>query len=385
LPRVGSRVTDELAARLARDGFDVLHLHAHPKRPVPPHVLNAADLAARTNSVAPSRGLPSLREAVARATAEELGRAVDAEAEVLITAGGMQALDLAFDAVLSAGDEVLACAPGFFVEGVVETRGARLVHVPATLEDSYAPDWAAFERAVTPRTRAVLVITPGNPTGYVYSTGDVETLAELAERHNLLVISDESYDRFVYDGARHVSPCSHPRLAARSVLIRSFTKSFAMPGWRVGYIVGPAPLIDGCVKLLEWSALYGSAVPQAAAEAALSGPQDWLRDVAIEFQQRRDQLAPALVDMGLPTVRPRGGPFLFPRVAAFGGDAEIADRLLRGYGIAVVAGSLLHGPGHIRLPIGGDADTIEQLIERLRAAFGPGPYAEPAAAELVRG
>jgi aspartate aminotransferase len=264
---------------------------------------------------------------------------------------------------------VLTSAPGFFVEGLVETRGARLVQVPTAFEADFAIDWPAVERAVTPRTRLMLVITPGNPTGYVYTATDVEALADLAERHNLLVVSDESYDRLVYDGRRHLSPCSHPRLAARSVRIRSFTNSFAMPGWRVGYLVGPAPLVDGCLKLLDWTALYGSAVPQAAAEAALSGPQEWLQDVPAEFQQHRDHLLRLMDDLRLPTVVPAGGPFLFPRVTAHGDDGQVAHRLLHEYGIGVVAGTLLHGPGHVRLPIGGSLETMDKLAGRLHAAF----------------
>ena len=281
----------------------------------------------------------------------------------------MQALDLVCAATLHAGDEVLVSAPGFFLEGLVETRGAHLVHVPAPFETGFAPDWSALERAVTAATRLLLIITPGNPSGYVYSAADIEKLADLAERHNLLVVSDESYDRLVYDGGRHLSPCAHPVLAQRSVLIRSFTKSFAMPGWRVGYLIGPSPLIDGCLKLLEWTALYGSAVPQSAAAAAFSGPQLWLRDVVDEFQEHRDRLVRALDETDVPTVRPRGGPFVFPRIARYGTDVEVADRLLREFGIAAVAGTLLHGPGHVRIPIGGSTGTVDLLVERLQAAF----------------
>jgi aspartate/methionine/tyrosine aminotransferase len=369
LPRVGSRVTEELADRLTTSGVDVLRLHAHPHRQLPEHVADAAHRAARDNRVAPSRGLFELREALAASIGRELGRSIDPDQEVLITSGGMQALDLVCGATLCAGDEVLVSAPGFFLEGLVEPRGARLVLVPAPFETGFAPDWSALERAVTAATRLLLIITPGNPTGHVYSAADIERLADLAEQHNLLVVSDESYDRLVYDGAHHLSPCAHPVLAQRSVLIRSFTKSFAMPGWRVGYLIGPSPLIDGCLKLLEWTALYGSAVPQAAAAAAFSGPLDWLRDVVSEFQEHRDRLVRALHETGLPTLRPRGGPFVFPRVAEYGPDLRVADRLLREFGIAAVGGTLLHGPGYVRIPIGGSADTIDRLVERLQTAF----------------
>ena len=135
-------------------------------------------------------------------------------------------------------------------------------------------------------------------------------------------------------------------------------------------MVGPSALIDGCLEMLEWSALYGSAVPQAAATAALRGPRNWLADIPIEFQARRDRLVGVLRELGLPTVLPRGGPFLFPFIADHGGDDDVARQLLHDFGIGVVAGRLLHGPGHVRLPIGSDPETLDVLVDRLRHAFG---------------
>jgi aspartate/methionine/tyrosine aminotransferase len=369
LPRVGSRVVDEEAARLRAQGRDVLDLHAHPARPLPPHVLEAATAAAASPGVAPSRGLSGLRDVLATLLSDELGGAIDPEREVLVTAGAMQGLDLVLGAVLEPGDEVLTVAPGFFLDGLLDPRRARLVTVRSRPEDGYAVDWEAVERAVTPSTRVLLLVTPGNPTGYVLTPDDVEAVARLAERRDLLVLSDESYDRFVYDGRRHLSPCGHPDLRARSALIRSFTKSYAMAAWRVGYLVGPPALIDGCLNLLEWSTLYGSLVPQAAAEAVLTGPRGWLEGIRQEFQGRRDRVYRVLRELGVPTVLPHGAPFLFPSVDGFGTDDEVARRLLREHGVPVVRGRLLGGPGHVRLPIGGDDSTLDQLGERLARMF----------------
>ena len=356
LPRVGSRVTDELAADLASGGRDVLDLHAHPQRPLPPHVLEAVDAAARANRTVPSRGLPALRRAIAEHLSAELGQSVDPDREVLVTAGAMQALDLVFRAT-AVGAPVLTPEPCFFLHGLV----SQLVTVTTRAENGYAIDWQVLERAITPATRVLLVVTPGNPTGYVLTEQDVAELSRVAERHDLLVVSDESYDRLVYDERQHRSPLGARALRKRGVLIRSFTKSFAMPGWRVGYLVGPPTLIDACLKLFEWSALYGTTVSQSAALAALSGPQSWLEGIVAEFESHRDRVHAALARTGVRTVVPAGGPFLFPDVSSLGADDEVANRWLCEFGIPVTSGRMLRGPGHVRLPLGGSETTLQSL------------------------
>ena len=363
LPRVGSRVTDELAADLVRHGRDVLDLHAHPQRHLPPHVLDAVVAAARENRTVPSRGRLALREAIAERLSAELDQPVDPHHDVLVTAGAMQALDLVFRAT-AVGVPVITPSPCFFLQGLVP----RLVTVPTHAEHGYAIDWSAVERSITLATRVLFVVTPGNPTGYVLSDQDVAEVSRLAERYDLLIVSDESYDRLTYDGRRHRSPLAARPVRERGVLIRSFTKSFAMPGWRVGYMVGPAALIDACLKLFEWSALYGSSVPQTAALAALSGPQAWLDGVAAEFEDHRNRVHRCLTRAGVATVLPAGGPFLFPDVSALGTDDQVARRWLQDFGIPVSAGSLLEGPGHVRLPLGGSEQTLHRLEQVLPRA-----------------
>lgn len=366
LPRVGSRVTDELAADLANGGRDVLDLHAHPQRPLPPHVLEAVVAAARDNRTVPSRGLLALRQAIADHLSAELGESVDPEREVLVTAGAMQALDLVFRATAHRAP-VITPEPCFFLHGLASA----LVTVTTRADNGYAIDWRVLERALTPATRVLLIVTPGNPTGYVLSEEDVAELSRLADRHDLLVVSDESYDRLVYDGRDHRSPLSARPLRKRSVLIRSFTKSCAMPGWRVGYLVGPATLIDACLKLYEWSALYGTSVSQSAALAALSGSQSWLDGVAEEFESHRNRIHASLTRAGVATtVLPAGGPFLFPNVSAWGSDDEVARRWLCDFGIPVTSGSPLRGPGHVRLPLGGSEETLQRLERLIPQAVG---------------
>jgi aspartate/methionine/tyrosine aminotransferase len=281
----------------------------------------------------------------------------------------MQGLDVALATLLESGEEAIASVPVFFLDWFFQRQGSHLMGVPTFPEEGYTIDWARFERAITPRTRVIVAITPANPTGHVLTSTDVQALAEIAERHNLMVVSDESYDRLVYDGEPHLSPAANPVLAERTVVIRSFTKSFAMAGWRVGYLVGPAPTINACLKIIEWMALYGSYVPQAAAAAALTGPQHWLSDVADEFQQRRDQLLEVFDELAIPVVSPRGGPFLFPDVSGRAAGADPGDWLLREFGIPAVDGALLGGPGRVRIAFGADDAIFSELTHRLRAAF----------------
>lgn len=257
-------------------------------------------------------------------------------------------------------------APCFFLDGLV----SQVVTVTTRPADGYAIDWQALERSLTPAIRVLLIVTPGNPTGYVLTEEDLSHLTRIAERHDLLVVSDESYDRLVYDGRQHRSPLSAPALRKRSVLIRSFTKSFAMPGWRVGYMVGPTTLIDACLKLYEWSALYGASVSQAAAHAALIGPQSWLDGITEDFASHRNRIHASLARAGLPTVFPAGGPFLFPDVSSLGPDEEVAHRWLCDFGIPVTPGTPLRGPGHVRLPLGGSETTLQRLEQVIPQAVG---------------
>jgi aspartate/methionine/tyrosine aminotransferase len=167
VPRVGSRATDEVAARLVAQGRDVLDLHAHPRRALPEHVLDAAAAAARRNGVAPARGIAVLRHGIAETLAREFGRPINPDTEVLVTAGGMQGLDVALATLLDSGEEAIASVPVFFLDWFFQRQGSRLVGVPTFSSDGYAIDWSRFERAITPRTRVIVAITPANPTGHV--------------------------------------------------------------------------------------------------------------------------------------------------------------------------------------------------------------------------
>ena len=272
MPPVGSRLLAAQVKAARRRGVDVLPLMPYAERPPSPEAVEAVVREIRLNREAPSRGLPELSRVVAERVGAEIGQPVDPESDVLITNGSMQALNLVFRAILDPGDEVIIPAPCYFFGGCVEMAGGRPVHVPMDEAAGYAWDIDRIAGAVTPRTVAIVVNTPVNPTGVVLGEDTLRAIADLAERHDLLIVSDESYDTMVYDGRRHVSCASIGNAASRTALIRSFTKSYAMPAWRVGYIVGPPSVVDACTKAMEWEQLHGSHVAQAGAAAAMRNP-----------------------------------------------------------------------------------------------------------------
>jgi aspartate/methionine/tyrosine aminotransferase len=372
---VGSRATDARIEEIARNGGgrskpEVLQLRPYPVRQLPQHVVESVERAICDVVNPSSRGLPDLREAISATLWRELAMCFDPQTEVLITTGSMHALSIAFNALLEPEDEVLVPAPCYFLEGIIEPLGARIVYAPMDETKGYSWDFDLIRSLITPRTKCFFVNTPVNPSGYVLSPADMAEIARLAEKHNLLVIADESYNTMVYDGLVHHSIAALSEMKSRTLLIRSFTKSFSMPGWRVGYVVAHPDLVAAMTNTLEWNVLYGSYITQVAAAAALSGPLDWLAGVAREFQQKRDFLCDGIQDIsGLSCVRPSGGPFLFLNISRFGGDSlRISHLLLEEYGIPTTPGVYFHSSEHVRMAFGGGPELLREALSRLGSA-----------------
>lgn len=370
LPRVGSRAVDAEVERLKQAGLTFLPLKPYPDRPLPPHIVEAAIRMVRNAHNAPSRGLPELVQAIAQRLATELSITIDPDKEVLVTGGGMHALFVSFGAVMGPGDQAIVPAPCYFLQGIADLLGFELVYVPMSEEQGYRWDYDRLASAITPRTRAIFVNTPVNPTGVVLDANDLRAISSLAEQNGIWIIADESYDRMVYDGRTHLSLLAEPKDRSHTILIRSCTKSYAMPAWRVGFAVAPATVVEDMTRILEWQCLYGSAVSQAAAAAAISGPQDWLAGVDVEFQANRDSILEAVrAARGVTCVVPQGGPFVWLNVSGLGVDDDImAQHLLHHSGIAVTPGSAFQSSFHVRMPIGGTREVVAEAGGRLRQA-----------------
>jgi aminotransferase len=346
-----------------------------PDFPTPPHIVEAGCAALRDGFTrySPNAGYRELREAIAAKLRKVNGLDVDAD-EVFVTVGAMQALMLTFLVGLDPGDEVILTDPSYtnYVSQIV-LAGAVPVWVATDPARGYLPTAEAVAAAITPRTRALLVNSPSNPTGAVYPPGLLRDLAELAVRHDLLLVSDEAYEALVYGEARHVSPGSFPGLAERTVSIYSLSKEYAMTGWRLGYLAGPAAMLQVMATVQEQVASCVNAATQQAALAALTGPQECVEAMRRAYQRRRDLVVGRLNRMaGVRCPRPDGAFYAFPDVRAIATDTvALADRLLFDHRVVVSPGEAF-GPrsaGFLRLSYASSEADLTEGLDRLEAGL----------------
>lgn len=341
-------------------GVEPVPLHGTPSPALPTHVRAAvADLLGRPLAAPPSRGLTALRAAYATELEQTTGRTVDPRAEVLVTNGAMHALAICMRALVGPGDEVLVPAPTFFFDGPIRAAGAEPRYVLAEEADGWRWDAAEVANAVGPRTRALLLCNPGNPTGHVPTADEVGALVAVAVAHDLPVVTDEAYEAALWEGASLASAFG---LADDVLVIRSLGKSLAVPQLRLGIVSGPEHLLAPCARALEWECLRVDAVAQEAALAVLTGPRDWLGEIHAGLAADRTvALAAVEATPGLVAAAPAAAPFLFVRSDVGG---EIATSLLA-VGLPVVDGVHFQAPGYARLPFGGAADADEALTAAL--------------------
>jgi aspartate/methionine/tyrosine aminotransferase len=363
---VGEGVITRRLDRLLQDTThpDPVYLGGSPHASLPDHVLDAARSTPALSHYVDSRGTPALREAIATALAEE-GFRVSAE-QVVVTNGAMHALDVCFGALLTPGAAVATPRPGYFIDGLVRRAGSEVIGIPSPEEADFRPDWDAAERLITPATRILFLNSPVNPTGYVYEDDDLERAWRLANQRDLLIISDESYAHFVYGGRRHRSPLELDPEARRTILVRSFSKDYAMPGWRLGYVVLPRELVEVASAALEWSCLCVNPTAQALGLAALTGRRDWIDD----FVSRSEDLGRLTTDAinripGLRCPAPKGGLNVLVRYAG-DVDALVSESVLR-FGVGIQPGHAFGTPGYFRFQFGGSEDAVRTGLERLAA------------------
>ena len=338
---------------------NLLATGGHPAVDMPPHVVEAAARAAERPAYAPTLGAPALREAIAAQLGDELGWPVDPDQNVLVTVGGMQALFLAAQCF---GTRAVSHAPAFFFPQAVAAAGGTCT---ATGRVTGPPDWEEFAAAIDHHTTLAIVNTPVNPTGYVFRPDDLDAIVEALAGSAALLLSDEAYVGLLYDGLEHVSPASHPELHGRTLVLRSFSKTYGMAAWRVGYAVGPAQAIERMAHALAWQALAVDGVAQAAALAALTGPQEWIEAARAELAEMRPRAVEAVNATGvLRAELPEGAAFVWAAIDDH--EDEWSDRLAREHGITALPGrhfaALLP---HLRIPFGGRRDAREALLERL--------------------
>lgn len=371
------------ADALRAAGRDVVDLSAgepdgHPPEEAPAAARAAID--AGRNRYAPVAGLPELRDAIA---ALYQARGVDVTRDnVLVTVGGKQALHHLALALLGPGDEVILFSP-YWVSYVpqFELAGATPVVVQTRPETGFQPDLDAVRAAITDRTRVLLVNSPSNPTGCVITRDRLEALDALAREHDLIVISDEIYDDLTYDDVEAVCfPTLSDDAPSRTVIVNAISKTYAMTGWRVGWMVGPVPIVKACAKLQGHSTSGVSPVNQLAALGAVTAPRDFLDPIKAALLKRR-----ALLSSGLEAIdgfdvgpMPQGAFYLFPRVDGLFGRTtpdgttltsafDVADYLIE-QGVGVVPGEAFGEPRCVRISYALAKDTLESGLQKLRAA-----------------
>jgi aminotransferase len=314
-------------------------------------------------------GILELRQAIAENLERLYGVSYEPRSEVLVTVGVSEALYLALTAVLDPGDEVIVPTPCFVAyQPEVIFAGGVPIPLRTALEDQFQARAPAVEALLTPRTKALLLGYPNNPTGAVMSRPNLQALADLAERHDLLVISDEIYDRLVYADHQHVCFASLPRMRERTITLGGFSKDYAMTGWRIGYAAAPAPLLAEMRKIHQYTIMSSPTTAQVAAVQAIQTGEEHVRSMVAEYDRRRRLIVAGLNELGLPTFEPRGAFYAFPAISATGMDDEtFAEQLLQEERVAVVPGSAFGADGnHVRCSYATAYERIEEALERIR-------------------
>ncbi|MGA2820887.1 MAG: aminotransferase class I/II-fold pyridoxal phosphate-dependent enzyme [Anaerolineales bacterium] len=313
-------------------------------------------------------GLLELREALSLHLHNLYGVRYQPEDEILMTVGVSEALYLALTAVLNPGDEVIVPQPCFvaYVPEVIFAGGVPLT-VPTRVEEGFQVTAEAIERQLTPRTKVVLMGYPNNPTGAVMDQEKLEQIAQLAEQHNLLVVSDEIYDRLVY-GQKHLCFASFGGMRERTITLGGFSKDYAMTGWRIGYAAAPAELLTAMRKIHQYTIMSAPTPAQHAAWAALRSGESFVHEMLSEYDRRRRMIVAGLNQLGLDCFEPKGAFYTFPSIRRSGmDDEEFARRLLEEEHVAVVPGRAFgkSGEGFVRCSYATAYEKIEEALHRM--------------------
>jgi aminotransferase len=339
----------------------------------PPHVLEAVKQALNSGKThyTLTMGVPELREALAKKAKREYGLTYNPETEILVTVGGTQAIFLALMALTNPGDEVLIPDPGFvcYKPGILMAGGTP-VSMPALEENDFRLNADVVMSHVTDRSRIMIVNSPNNPTGAVLSYDDLASLSKLAVEHDLIVISDEVYERITYDEVKHYCLASFPGMRERTLVVGSFSKTYAMTGFRIGYVFGPEELITPMMLAHQFSVACVSGPAQYAAVRALEGPQNFVNDMVAEFDRRRRLLYERLNEIeGFSCRLPRGAFYAFANIKEFGQPSEsLAAFLLNKGKVVTVPGSAFgkHGEGYLRFSYATAYDKIGEALDRIK-------------------
>lgn len=346
-----------------------------PDFDTPPHIIAAAKQAMIDHHAdyVPPEGLLSLRQAIAERVKRVNNIDADPETEIVVTNGGQEALLLMVLAALSPGDEIIIPEPNYNTyHDALNFAKAVKVSIPSSADTNFRTDPEAVRAAITDKTRALLLVSPNNPTATVIGREDMQALVQIAQEHDLIIIADDIYDLFIYDDYKHVSPASLPGGKERTLTLNALSKAYSMTGWRLGWIVGPADLMARVRELKAAITGGTSVISQYAGLAALTGPQEPVQMMADAYKRRRQMVLEALDDMGMHYGVPQGGQFVFIDIEFTGMDsAELAQKILSDQHVLVYPGAAFDKDRgqYIRMTFLQPEDKLREGLERMRVAM----------------
>jgi aspartate aminotransferase len=376
-------VLTDLVREMARSGVDVVSLTAgEPDFPTPAHVKMAAICAIEENFThyTEAAGIPELIDAIVRKFRSDNHLEFEPE-QVLVSCGAKHSCYNTLQAICNSGDEVILAAP-YWVSypAMVKLVDARPIIVSTTRESGYKISPRQLRQSINARTKAFIFNSPSNPTGAVYSQGEIEELADVVRDTGIYVLADEIYEKIIYDSAKHFSIGSIREIRDQVVTVNGVSKAFAMTGWRIGYLGGPKEIVKAASKVQSHTTSHATSIAQRAALSALSAPSPEVDAMVAEFKRRRDYVVDRLSRVpGIEVAKPSGSFLLFPSVQQFAGkrwngsvlkdDVDISRFLLEEHHVAVVPGTAFGARHHLRLSYAGSMKELEKGVERLVRGF----------------
>jgi len=353
---------------------NVIGLHAgEPDFDTPMHIIEAAKKALNEGHThyTHTAGLPELREAIAEKLLKENNIKADPETEITVTVGGFAALFSTFQTVINPADEVIVTEPSWpSYEGFIKLSGGIPVHLQLKAPD-YPLDVNSLKEKITEHTKMVVINNPNNPTGAVYSKKELKVLASLAKKHGFLVLADEVYEKIVFDNTHHYSIASLTGMKEKTITVNSFSKTYAMTGWRIGYVVSNEKITTGIRRIHSYAVSCVSPAFQKAALTALTAPNDCVQQMVRKYKERRDITVEALNDIpGLQCIKPKGTFYLFPDVQGLGlPSANLAEQMLKKAKVATIPGSAFgpSGEGHLRMSISVSKKDLLEAVKRIKS------------------
>jgi len=317
-------------------------------------------------------GLPELRQAIADKLKVENGIVANPDSEIIVTAGAQPAFFSVCQALIDPGDEVVVLDPFYpSYEVALRISGAKMIPIPMGDQEPFI-DPGNIEAKITNNTKIIVLISPNNPTGMMLKKDTLEAISEMAQDHDLIVISDEIYEKITYDGMKHYSIGSMPGMEERTVTINSFSKTYAMTGWRIGFVCGEKRIMENVAKVHHTMNVCASIISQKAAIAALTGPQDSLKEMVSEYDRRRREIVRGVNEItGFKCQMPNGAFYIFPNIEALKMPSmELVKYLIKEAGVVTVPGSAfgISGEGHLRISYAASLEKIREALARIKVA-----------------